>query len=372
MRSDQNELDLWLLLSVFILLGISISMVYSASLLKSLAIYGDRYFIVKSQVFWIFMGIIILVISSNVDYKVYSKISKPVLVAVIILMVLVFVPGISHQVGKAKRWIKLGFIGFQPSEFAKLGLVVYLAALLSRRKAEISEFSKAFLPGLIVTGVLVALALLQSNLGTSIILFLLAFCLFFTAGVRVNQMALVFLSFVPVLVFAVIRESYRLKRIFAYLDPWKFPDTTGYNIIQAWRSFFNGGIFGVGLGHSVQKMNSLPAPHTDFILAVLAEEAGILGVLLLVGLFLVILVRGLSIAARTRDEFGQLLALGVTMMVLLQAAVNMGVVTGVLPTTGLVLPFVSYGGSSLITNMFGLGILLNIHKANVSRKGVNG
>lgn len=367
-RPEKNELDFWLIVSLFILLAVSLSMIYSASLLRSQAIYNDKYFILKSQVLWMIVGLVALIIFSNVDYRVYQRYSKFFILAALILMVFVFIPGLGHQVGKAKRWIKIGFVGFQPSELAKVALVIYMADLLTRKKDIMHEFKESFLPALLVLGAFVILLLLQSNLGTAVFFLMLAFVMLFLAGIRFRQMVAVFLGVLPVIIIAVIKESYRLKRIFGYLDPWAYPDTIGYNIIQSWKSFYNGGFFGVGLGQGIQKMWYLPAPHTDFIFAVAGEEAGLLGVLIILVLFGVILVRGMSIAAHASDMFSKLLAAGLTLMVCLQAIVNMSVVTGLLPTTGLVLPFLSYGGTALVINMTTIGILLNIHKQNVENR----
>lgn len=362
---EKNELDLWLVGSVVLLLAIGLSMVYSASLTKSMTLYSDRAYIFRSQVFWIVVGALALVAAVGFDHRRLSGLAKPAVLAALLMMLLVFLPGLGHQVGKARRWVRVGFMVFQPSEFAKLGLVVYLADLLSRKREEVWEFGKVFLPGLLVTAAFVGMALGQTNLGTAVVFMGIAFGMFFAGGIPGRQMLWVGLSAVPVLVFAVLREPYRLRRIFAYLDPWAYPDTAGYNIIQSWRAFHNGGLLGVGWGRSLQKTGLLPAPHTDFVLAVLAEEMGLLGVLIVLGLFVVILVRGCAIAARARSPFSGLLAFGLTLMIVFQAGINMGVVTGLLPTTGLVLPFVSYGGSALVTNMAAAGILLNIHRTNV-------
>lgn len=362
---EKNELDLWLVGSVLLLLAVGLSMVYSASLMKSVALYSDRAYIFRSQVFWIVVSALAMVAAVGFDHRRLAAAAKPVALVALGLMLLVFLPGLGHQVGKARRWVRLGFMVFQPSEFAKLALVVYLADLMSRREDRLAEFGRAFLPGLLVTAAFVGMALGQANLGTAVVFLGIAFGMFFAAGVPLRQMLLVGLSALPVLAFAVWREPYRLRRIFAYLDPWAYPDTAGYNIIQSWRAFHNGGLFGVGWGHSLQKTGLLPAPHTDFVLAVLGEEMGLVGVAFVVGLFVVILVRGCSISLRARSRFSGLLAFGLTLMIVGQAAINMGVVTGLLPTTGLVLPFVSYGGSALVTNMAAVGILLNIHRMNV-------
>jgi len=367
-KPERNELDFWLLLSVMILIGISLSMIYSASLMRSHNIYGDRYFILKSQIMWMIVGFVALIAFSNIDYRIYQRYSKFFIIAALVLMVFVFIPSLGHQVGKAKRWIKVGFVGFQPSELAKVALVIYLADLLTRKREMMHDFKETFLPVLIVLGVFVVLLLLQSNLGTAVFFLMLAFVLLFLAGIRFQQMLVVFLGVLPVVVIAVVKESYRLKRIFGYLDPWAYPDTIGYNIIQSWKSFYNGGLFGVGFGQGIQKMWYLPAPHTDFIFAVCGEETGLLGVLIILVLFVIILIRGISIAAHATDMFSRLLASGLTLMIVLQAVVNMSVVTGILPTTGLVLPFLSYGGTALVINMAVVGILLNIHKANVENR----
>lgn len=369
-RSESPELDIWLILSVFILVGVSVSMIYSASLMRSMSLYKDRYFVLRSQVLWVLLGMIILIITSNIDYRVYKKWSKPILLVVLFLMIVSFVPTLSHKVGKARRWIKIGFFQMQPSEFVKLALVFYLSDLLSRKEKEIEDFKYAFLPALIMVMLFALLILLQNDLGTALIVLIISFSLIYVSGVRPTHILLVGLASLPFIGLTIVRESYRMKRIFGYLNPWEYRTTIGYNIIQALRSFHNGGFFGLGLGHGTQKIRNLPAPYTDFIFAVCGEEAGLLGVIIIIGLFLIIMIRGFSIALAAKDGFSRLLATGLTLMILVQAVVNMEVVTGLLPPTGLTLPFISYGGTSLITNMFAIGVLLNIHRFNVENRSL--
>ena len=364
-----SGLDLWILISVFLLLGLGISMVYSASLMKSIAIYNDQYFILRSQILWILISVVFFVIVANINYQFYRKFSLILLGFVFLLMLLTFVPGLSHKVGKANRWIRIGFFQVQPSEFVKISLMIYLADFLDRKKSVLQNFKKGFLPPLLVTGLFIIVITLENDLGTALAILIFVLIILFVSGVSLKHMFFVGLGVFPLIVVGIVKESYRLKRIFAYLDPWSYPTTIGYNIIQAWKSFHSGGLFGIGIWQSAHKIWSLPAPHTDFVLAVVGEETGLFGVFFLIFLYGILLVRGFSITLNSSDNYGKILALGATLIILVQVLINMNVVTGLFPTTGITLPFISYGGSSLITSMFCVGILMNVHKNNLERRG---
>ncbi|HKB26891.1 MAG TPA: putative lipid II flippase FtsW, partial [Methylomirabilota bacterium] len=276
------------------------------------------------------------------------------------LLVLVLVPPIGQAINGTRRWIRLGPVSFQPAELAKLALVVYLAAFLAKKREGLRDFRQGLLPPLAVAGALAALVLAQPDLGNCLTLLALTFGLLYLAGVRPVHLGLVLAPAVPLLALAIWVAPYRLRRITAFVDPWADPRGSGFQIIQSWLAFGNGGILGEGIGGSKQKLFYLPESHTDFIFAIIGEELGFVGAAAIVGLFVVLVWRGLRIGLRAPDPFGAYLALGITVLIATQTLVNLGVVTGLLPTKGLPLPFISFGGSALLVTMLSTGVLLNI------------
>ncbi|RLA93717.1 MAG: putative lipid II flippase FtsW [Deltaproteobacteria bacterium] len=258
------------------------------------------------------------------------------------------------------RWIRFGPISVQPSECAKLGLIIYLSFFLSRKLKNVKNFSTGFLPPFIVTGILSLLVLLQPDYGTSFLLIAILFISLFVAGARILHLLLSLLLLVPLGLFLILNCPYRLKRLLAFFDPWSDPTDSGFQIIQSYLAFGSGGLFGLGLGNGRQKLFYLPEAHTDFILSVVGEELGFVGVIIIITLFFIVIFCGIKISFRARDLFGSFLALGLVSLVGLEALINMGAVMGLLPTKGTTLPFISYGGSSLIVSLTAIGILLNI------------
>ena len=275
----------------------------------------------------------------------------------------VHVPSLGHRAGGAYRWLKLGRITFQPSEFAKLALIIYLAYSLSKKQDMIKDFSVGFVPHAIIFTILAILVLTQPDLGTVIILGVITWTMMFIAGVKIRYLLMPFPFLIPLGYFFVYKVSYRMSRIFAFLHPWEDPLDTGYQITHSLKAFGSGGIFGKGLGLGIQKLHYLPEPHTDFILSVIGEELGLAGVLFTLILYSVIIWRGAKIARKSETLFGALLAAGLTTSLGIQVVINAGVALGVLPTKGLTLPFLSYGGTSLLINMACMGILMNIGAA---------
>ncbi len=352
--------DYVLFLVVLALLGLGIVMVYSASAILATERFRDPYFFLKKQCFWALLGLGVLWSVMTVDYRRWRPFVLPLLVGAFALLVLVLVPPFGHAINGTRRWLRWGPVSFQPTELAKLALVLYLADFLTRRQARIGSFVEGVLPPLLVTGAAAGLVLLQPDLGSSVALVAVVLCMLFLAGTRPQHMAVIGLSAVPVVVVAVTGASYRLRRIFAFLDPWADPRGAGFQIIQSYLALGGGGLLGRGLGESKQKLFYLPEPHTDFVFAILGEELGFVGAVFTVGLFGLVLWRGIRVGLRVTDSFGALVAFGVTAMLSTQALVNLGVVVGLLPTKGLPLPLVSFGGSSLLIAMAGVGILLNI------------
>ena len=352
--------DYVLFLVVLGLLGLGIVMVYSASAILAMDRFRDPYFFLKKQAFWAVLGLGVLWGVMSVDYRRWRPYVFWFLVAAAGLLVLVLVPPFGQSINGTRRWLRWGPFSFQPTELAKLALVLYLADFLARRQATITLFFRGVLPPLLVTGLISGLVLLQPDLGSSVALATLVFCMLFLAGAQPLHMGLIGASAVPVVVLAIYVAPYRLRRLFAFLDPWADPRGAGFQIIQSYLALGGGGLFGRGLGDSKQKLFYLPEPHTDFIFAIVGEELGFIGAVVTIGLFGLLLWRGIRIGLRVADPFAALTAFGLTAYLTTQAVVNLGVVVGLLPTKGLPLPFVSFGGSSLLVAMAAVGLLLNI------------
>jgi cell division protein FtsW len=352
--------DSWLLAVTLILLSTGVVMVYSASAIVAADRFRDPYFFLKKQVFWAALGCGALWLTLRTDYRRLEKLVLPLLAVAAVLLVVVLVPGLGVSVNGSRRWLRLGPLSFQPAELAKLALVVYLAAFLARKRDHLADFWHGVAPPLMVGAGFATLVLLQPDLGNSLTLLVLTLGLLFLAGVPTKWLAMVVVPALPLGVLAVLMAPYRLRRVFAFVDPWQDPRGSGFQIIQSWLALGGGGLFGRGMGESKQKLFYLPEAHTDFIFSILGEELGFVGAALVVGLFAVLVWRGLRIGLRAADPFGAYLALGITVLVATQTLVNLGVVTGLLPTKGLPLPFLSFGGSALLVTMLATGVLLNI------------
>jgi cell division protein FtsW len=303
------------------------------------------------------MGIV-----SRIPYEVWNRTALPLVLVTAILLGLVLIPGIGIELNGSRRWYRFGPLTLQPSEVARLCAVIYLARYLMKKRDRLDDFFRDFLPPMIVIGVLVALIMGESDLGTAAVLGLVAGLMLFIGGARWRHLWVMGLLAAPVLYAMIMKIGYRRQRLMAFLDPWRDPTDAGFQMIQSFLALGGGGPVGMGLGEGRQKLFFLPYPHTDFIFAVIGEELGLLGTLSVLVLFGMLAWRGLSISLRAPDPFGRHLAFGLTMMIIVQAVVNMAVVTGLLPTKGLTLPFLSYGGSSLVANLAAVGILWNISR----------
>ncbi len=352
--------DLILFAAVLALAGIGLVMVYSASSVVAFDRLDDSAYFLKRQAVWIALGLGAMWLARSIHYQRLRAYTTPLLLLAAVCMVAVLIPGVGRVAGGARRWIAAGPFSFQPVEIAKLALVLYLSHFATRRGAGIRDFRAGVLPPLAITAAFGLLVLRQPDMGSALLLGAVTMAVLFLAGARVLHLAAVALAAVPALAVAVLVAHYRLARVLAFLDPWRDPQGTGFHIIQSLLAFGSGGIFGVGLGASRQKFFYLPERHTDFIFAILGEELGLLGTIGLLLLFAVVAYRGWRIARAAPDRFGALLASGITASIVAQALLNMGVATGVLPVTGIPLPLVSFGGSSLIVTMMQIGTLLNI------------
>jgi cell division protein FtsW len=351
--------DKVLFLTTILLVGLSIVMVYSASAPVALERYGRASRFLFTQGMWALLGIAMLYIVMRVDYRVYkeSAFIWTGLGFVAIALVAVY---FRAPVNGARRWLGVGGIGVQPSELAKLTAIFFIAAHLERRRHRIDEPAYALLPVAIVVLGLVGLILPEPDFGTSMSLVLIAAVMVFAAGLNYRYLVGVVLLSLPVLYVIVMGSAYRRRRTLAFLNPWDDPLGDGFQIIQSLIAVGTGGVTGKGLMNGVQKLFYLPEPHTDFIYSVISEELGLVGATAVLACFCVITWRGLRVALRAPDSFGAFLALGLTTMVAVQALVNISVVLGMMPTKGIPLPFVSAGGSSLLINLVGMGILLNV------------
>jgi cell division protein FtsW len=295
----------------------------------------------------------------KVDYHIFKPLALPGLFISFALLVAVLFIGSGTG---ATRWIRIAGFNLQPSEVAKLVMVNYVAVYLSTKREKVRKFFSGLLPILVITAAQFVLIMLEPDFGTGVALIFSVLVVLFAGGVHLGQITFVGMMAAPVMVYFLLMKEYRVRRLFAFLDPWSDPTDTGWNVIQSLLAIGSGGLFGLGLGKSKQKFSYLPEHHTDFIFAILCEELGFLGGLSVLLLYFVLAWRGLRIAMRAPDLYGTLLAIGITSMIAFQALLNIGVVTGSLPVTGIPLPFISHGGSSLLMSLAGVGILLNISR----------
>ena len=359
---DSVAVDGWIFFAVAALLAVGITMVLSTSYIYAQERFGDGTYFFRKQLIAAGVGLLLLVIAAATPVAVYRKIAYPLMGLVLLLLVLLLVPGIGVARGGARRWLVLGGFAFQPAELAKLSLLLYLAHSLAKKADRMTSFSVGVLPHLLVGGLFLGLIVVQPDLGTAVTLGLLLLLLLFVAGAKLTHLGLVGLSAVPVVVVAVMGAEYRLRRLMTFMDPWRDASNSGFQIIQSYIAFGSGQLLGRGLGESRQKMFYLPEAHTDFIFSVIGEEMGLIGALAVLALFAIIIVRGLRLAGKIEEPFSQYLAFGITTLLGLQALIHMGVVMGLMPTKGLVLPFISYGGSAMVMNMIEAGVLLSVSR----------
>ncbi len=349
---------------ISILIAVGVVMIYSASAIYAHERYYDSAYFIKRHILYLLIGLIAAISVMLIDYRKLKVYSKPILLVSIFLLFLVMVPGMGKEAGGARRWFKIFNFSFQPSEFAKIALAVYLADFLSRKQSCIKDFFYGFLPSFLWLGVASMLVLLQPDLGTAISIAAMGAVMYFAGGVRMFYLLWTFILSLPLFYIMIFRVPYRMRRITAFLNPWLDPKGVGFQIVQSFIALGSGGLLGTGLGRSQQKLFYLPASHTDFIFSIIGEEAGLLGAGAVVILFIFFILHGAKIAIRAKDLFGQFLVLGLVSKIGFEAAVNIGVCVGCLPTKGLPLPFISYGGSALIFNMVAVGLILNIAKHN--------
>lgn len=354
--------DFILFFAIIALLSFGVVMVYSSSAVSAYVNFNDSYYFLKRQIIWVTLGVTAMLLALNMDYHVWRKFATPALLITIVLLILVLVPGFGKVVNGARRWLGFGSLYLQPSEIAKLSMVLFSAANLARNQEKITFFIKGIVPQLLILLVVFGLILKEPDLGTALAIGGTVFVLLFTAGAKLSHLASLGFVGVTGIIAAILLEPYRLKRLLAFSDPWADPLNTGYHIIQSLYALGSGGLFGVGLGRSREKFLYLPEPHTDFIFAILGEELGFIGTVTVILLFFLFAWRGFKIAISAPDIYGSMLAAGLTTMIIMQALMNIAVVTASMPVTGIPLPFISFGGSALIFTLLGVGILLNISR----------
>ncbi|MCG0274724.1 MAG: stage V sporulation protein E [Thermosediminibacteraceae bacterium] len=352
--------DFTIMLTVLVLLCFGIIMVFSSSSVWAYYVHKDSLYFLKRQLIAAFLGLIAMVYFMNYDYWQIKKYEKAILIVMYVLLILVLIPGIGMKINEARRWIGIGSFSIQPSEIAKLGMVIYLSCALERKKEDIKSFIKGVLPLLLITGLTCGLVVIEPHLSAAVLIAMISMVMIFVAGASISHM--LFLGAVGlILVMAlIIIEPYRMVRLLSFLNPWEDIRGKGYNIIQSLYALGAGGLIGMGLGQSRQKFFYLPEPQTDFIFAIIGEELGFLGAVFVIILFTVFIWRGYKAALLAPDLFGKFMATGITSLIAFQFLIHVAVVTASMPATGMPLPFISYGGSSLSITLAEVGILLNI------------
>lgn len=358
-RKKLGPIDFVLFSTIMLLVAIGVVMVYSASSYSSFYSTGDSMQYLRKQAMWAGVGALCMIITMKIDYHIYKKYIIPLMGITILLLCVVL---ICPPINGARRWIPLGFASIQPSEIAKYMVVIYMAKSLEIKGENVKSFAYGVLPYMMVSGFFAGMVLLEKNLSIAAVIMFVTMIMLFVAGSKLRHLFVIcggvgFLGSA-----AIALESYRLKRFTSFLDPWKDPKGDSYQLIQSLLALGSGGIWGAGLGKSRQKCYYIPEPHTDFIFSIIGEELGLIGCTIVIILFVVFIWRGIVTASKAKDTFGTLLATGITSIIAIQAIINIAVVTGSMPVTGVPLPFISYGGSSLVINLSAMGILLNISR----------
>ena len=362
---DDKAPDIVLLLVTLILVTVGTAMIYSSSSIIALERFKDGQYFLKKQILFVFIGMVSMVLMTKIPYTQLKKFAYPGLILSFILLAALFIPHLGLKRGGATRWMNMGLFSFQVTEMVKIAMVVFLAHLLSRKASQLKIFTRGVLIPTAITSGLIALILLEPDFGTAVIIATIMFLMLCLAGSKIRHLLILAAAFIPIGALLVWYKGYRLARLMAFLDPWKDASNTGFQIIQSLLSFGSGGAFGVGIGDGMQKLFYLPEPHTDFILAIIAEESGFIGVTIVIVMFILFALRGFIISLKAPDLFGTLLAAGLTMVIALESFINIAGVMGIIPLKGLALPFLSYGGTSFVMSMTAVGILLNISTQRV-------
>jgi cell division protein FtsW len=352
--------DHWIFATVAGLIAIGLVMVFSASSATAYATYHDTAYFLKRQLVWLAIGGAFAYAAYRIDYTKLKRISPALVGITFVLLVLTLIPHVGLQTGGARRWLGLSAISFQPSELAKLTLVLFMAAKLSTINQDVRSLVRGVVPCLLVAAVLAVPILLEPDMGTASLVMFTSFGMLFCAGARFEHLALCTLALLPPVALAVGSSAYKRARILAFLDPWKDAQNTGFHIVQSLLALGSGGVFGLGLGASRQKFFYLPEAHTDFIFAVVGEELGMLGTMIVLALFAAFAIRAFMLAQKTADRFGYFIIVGCALLIVIQAFINIGVVTSSWPVTGVPLPFISFGGTSLVVSLVAVALIMNV------------
>jgi cell division protein FtsW len=355
-------MDPWLLAATMILVGLGIVMIYSASAIRAQDRFGDPTFFLKRQLLWAALGLAAMGYAAIGDLKRFQRLTPIFFLASVLLLSLVLIPAVGIKINGARRWLRFFGLSFQPAEFAKLAVILFLASYFARRQDRLDSFLDGFLPPLMMTGLVAGLIIAQPNFGTAVVLLIVAAILFFVGRTRFIHLAGTAAVAIPTLLLLMWFSAHGRARLLAMMDPSQVSSRATYQLDQSFYALGPGGWIGRGLGNSMQKLFFLPEPHNDFIFAIVGEELGFVGAMAVVLLFAVFLWRGTRAAMRVGDPYAGYLAVGLTGLIVGQAVLNMGVVSGLLPTTGVPLPFLSFGGSSLVIMLFGVGLLLNVSR----------
>lgn len=360
--TQRGKPDFFLLFLTFCLVGFGLVMVFSSSSAVSVYKHGTPWVFTQKQALFAIVGMVAMFFFMNINVRVLKKSAFLLLLLSFILLILVLVIG--DEIKGAKRWFGIAGFGIQPIEFVKLAVIIYLASFISRKEERLRDFRTGILPIMIVISLICLLLLLQPDYGSMLILLAIVAIMMFIGGIRFKHLLTAGIIVVPICVLLIWTQNYRLSRFTAFLNPWDDPLGSGFQLIQSLFAFGHGGIHGAGFGQSIQKLHYLPEAHTDFIFPIIAEEFGLIGSAIFIFAYLLFIVRGWSVAIKSKDLFQILLGTGIVTMIAIQALINMGGVTGTIPISGVTLPLISYGGSSLLVSMSAVGILLSISRGN--------
>lgn len=359
-KKEMGQIDYGIFYTLCILLSIGVVMVYSTSSFYAMFHNNDSMYFFKRQLIWAIIGVISMTVMMSIDYHKLKKITRKLLLLTIPLLIAVF---FFPAINGAKRWISLGPLSFQPSELTKYAVVMFLALSIDIKGDKIKEFWQGLVPYLCVSGFFAALILAEHNMSIASIIMIVTFIMLFVAGGKIKHLfGIIMPAMLTLAIFFIFSSDYRRERMLNFIDPWKDAADAGYQLIQSFLALGSGGLTGLGLGQSRQKTLYMPEPHNDFIFSIIGEEVGLIGCLIIISLFLIFIWRGVRVAMNAKDTYGKLLAMGITSIIAVQAIINIAVVTGSMPVTGVPMPFISYGGTSLVINLTAMGILLNISR----------
>lgn len=368
-KQETKDADTLLVSSLILLVGIGLGMLFSASYHRGLTVFKDPYYFVRRQALWVGMGGVLAVMAMKVPLEWTKRITPHILLVSLLLMGICLIPGVSPRLLGARRWIVLFGLSFQPSELAKLALVLYLAFILEKKQDRFNDPLNSILPPAVVILVFSALTYLQNDFSTAAFLFLLGFVCFYVAGVPLRYLVVFLLTIAPIGFYLLFTREHRVQRLLTFLNPGLDPTGTGFQVLAARNALLRGGFWGIGIGQGTRKLGGLPEAHSDFIAAVIGEELGLIGILLILGLFITFAARGYAIAYAMSAPYQRYLAFGLTSSILIQALTNLSVVSGIVPATGIPLPFISSGGSSLMISLIMCGLLLNLSRQVRSERG---